>query len=114
MSSSDKDAGTAGLVSCQPTCALEAAGYTRLGRLTRSSENELPALHGFGPKGFRLLTAALAPRSQAVGSAGRRQRHVVPGYLGQPVDFGSDRSTTVRAAPTCSPATRNSAEGSTT
>ena len=52
--------------------ALEAAGYSRLEELTHVSENDLLALHGFGPKGIRLLNSELAKRGQSVGSALRR------------------------------------------
>ena len=42
--------------------ALAAAGYSRLDQLTRVRERDLLALHGFGPKGVRILRAALAER----------------------------------------------------
>ncbi|HEY0738632.1 MAG TPA: DNA-binding protein [Herpetosiphonaceae bacterium] len=40
--------------------ALEAAGYTHLEQLAGVSEAELLRLHGMGPKGIRILRAALA------------------------------------------------------
>lgn len=39
--------------------ALAAAGYRRLGELEGANAKELLALHGFGPKGIRVLQAAL-------------------------------------------------------
>lgn len=45
--------------------ALEAAGYTRLKQLIRVTEAELLKLHGMGPKGTRILGAALAERGLA-------------------------------------------------
>ena len=39
--------------------ALAAAGYTRLQQLTGVKEADLLKLHGMGPKGIRLLRAAL-------------------------------------------------------
>ena len=59
----------AGRVSRPAQRALEAAGYTRLEELTRITARELLALHGIGPKGIRMLNAALAERGQAIGSA---------------------------------------------
>jgi hypothetical protein len=42
--------------------ALLGAGYTQLVQLTKVSEPEIAALHGMGPKGIRILNAALAER----------------------------------------------------
>jgi hypothetical protein len=42
--------------------ALAEAGITRLGQLTKVSEEELLKLHGVGPKAIRLLREALAIR----------------------------------------------------
>ncbi|HEY0604796.1 MAG TPA: DNA-binding protein [Herpetosiphonaceae bacterium] len=42
--------------------ALEAAGYTHLEQLAEVGEAELLRLHGMGPKGTRILRAALAER----------------------------------------------------
>lgn len=58
----------AGIVSRPAQRALEAAGYSRLEELTHVSEKDLLALHGFGPKGIRMLNAELAKRNQAIGS----------------------------------------------
>ena len=58
-----------GIVSGPARRALEAAGYSKLEELTHVSERDLLALHGFGPKGIRMLNAELAKRGQAVGSA---------------------------------------------
>lgn len=59
----------AGKVSCPAQSALEAAGYSRLEELTHVTAKDLLALHGMGPKGIRMLNAALAERGQAIGSA---------------------------------------------
>lgn len=59
----------AGIVSRPAQRALEAAGYSRLEELTHVSQKDLLALHGFGPKGIRMLNAELAKRNQAIGSA---------------------------------------------
>jgi len=42
------------------TRALSQIGVTRLSQLAHHSEAELLALHGFGPKALRILSAALA------------------------------------------------------
>lgn len=63
-----------GLTSRPAVSALEAAGYSRLEELTRVSEKELLALHGFGPKGIRMLNAELAKQGKAIGSALQDQR----------------------------------------
>jgi DNA-directed RNA polymerase alpha subunit len=59
----------AGIVSRPAQRALEAAGYARLEELAHVSEKDLLALHGFGPKGIRMLNAELARRGLAIGSA---------------------------------------------
>lgn len=63
----------AGIVSRPAQHALEAAGYSRLEELTHVSEKDLRALHGFGPKGIRMLNTELSKRNQAIGSALPRQ-----------------------------------------
>ena len=45
--------------------ALAHAGYTRLEQLREASAAELLRLHGFGPKGIRVLRAALAAQGWA-------------------------------------------------
>lgn len=42
--------------------ALEAAGYRRVEDLAGASARALLALHGFGPKGLRMLREALAAK----------------------------------------------------
>jgi hypothetical protein len=42
--------------------ALTGAGYTRLEQLAGVSEAQLKQLHGMGPKGIKLLRAALEER----------------------------------------------------
>ncbi|MDQ2652459.1 MAG: DNA-binding protein [Chloroflexota bacterium] len=69
MTNDRGDSEFAGIVSRPAQRALEAAGYSRLEELPHVSEKELLALHGFGPKGIRMLNAELAKRNQAVGSA---------------------------------------------
>jgi len=44
--------------------ALVAAGYSTLDELDGVSSRELLALHGFGPRGIRLLNEALAPQGR--------------------------------------------------
>lgn len=39
--------------------ALEAAGLTTLGDVARAGRSDVAALHGMGPKGFRILTEAI-------------------------------------------------------
>jgi hypothetical protein len=56
-----------GIVSRPAQRALEAAGYSRLEELTHVTEKDLLALHGFGPKGIRMLNAELAKHGQTVG-----------------------------------------------
>jgi hypothetical protein len=63
------DSEFAGILSRPAQRALDAAGYSRLEELTHVSEKDLLALHGFGPKGIRMLNAELAKRHQAIGSA---------------------------------------------
>jgi hypothetical protein len=45
--------------------ALHAAGYTRLDQLAAVTETDLHNLHGMGPKGIRLLRAALQSRGKS-------------------------------------------------
>jgi len=42
--------------------ALAAAGYTTLAKIARVPDAELLKLHGFGPKGIKILRAALAEK----------------------------------------------------
>jgi hypothetical protein len=42
--------------------ALTGAGYTRLEQLANVNEKELSDLHGMGPKGIRILRAALTEK----------------------------------------------------
>lgn len=44
---------------------LEAAGVTRLDRLTDKTEREIAALHGMGPKALGILRDALATHGQS-------------------------------------------------
>jgi predicted flap endonuclease-1-like 5' DNA nuclease len=46
--------------------ALNGAGYTRLEQLVKASEKELLKLHGFGPKGIRILREALAEQGKSM------------------------------------------------
>jgi len=59
----------AGIVSRPAESALEAAGYSRLEDLTHVSEKGLLTLHGFGPKGIRMVNAELEKRGLAIGCA---------------------------------------------
>jgi hypothetical protein len=45
--------------------ALFGAGYTRLRQLTQATEKEIAGLHGMGPKGIRLLKAALEAQGKS-------------------------------------------------
>jgi hypothetical protein len=45
--------------------ALAAAGYARLAELETVADAELLALHGFGPKGLRIVRRALAEQKAA-------------------------------------------------
>ncbi|MBA3947957.1 MAG: DNA-binding protein [Herpetosiphonaceae bacterium] len=49
--------------------ALTAAGYTRLGQLTRVKEGELRKLHGMGPKAIALLRSELNAKGLAFADA---------------------------------------------
>lgn len=42
--------------------ALTAAGFTSLEQLTAVTERDLLGLHGFGPKGIRILREAMAAK----------------------------------------------------
>ena len=72
MSNDRDESEFAGVVSRPAQRALEAAGFTRLEELTHVSEKDLLALHGFGPKGIRMLNVVLAREGQAIGSALRQ------------------------------------------
>jgi hypothetical protein len=48
------------------TRALHGAGFTQLAQLTKATEVELMALHGFGPKALRILQAALDEQGLAL------------------------------------------------
>jgi len=52
------------------TRALHGAGFTRLEQLTKASEAELIALHGFGPKALGILQAALKEQGLALANPG--------------------------------------------
>ncbi|MBX3084894.1 MAG: DNA-binding protein [Anaerolineae bacterium] len=52
-------------VSQPATRALNGAGYYKLEELTKATESELMALHGFGPKALTILRAALAEKGLA-------------------------------------------------
>jgi predicted flap endonuclease-1-like 5' DNA nuclease len=47
------------------TRALQGAGFTQLSELTKVTEAQLMALHGFGPKALRILKAALEEQGLA-------------------------------------------------
>ncbi|MFN8419973.1 MAG: DNA-directed RNA polymerase subunit alpha C-terminal domain-containing protein [Anaerolineae bacterium] len=49
--------------------ALETAGYSTLNQLTSTTEKDLLALHGMGPKGVRLLREALAEKGLSFAQA---------------------------------------------
>lgn len=44
--------------------ALHNAGYEHLSQLTAATTKELLALHGFGPRGLRILRETLATRGE--------------------------------------------------
>ena len=46
--------------------ALAGAGYTRLDQLAKASQAELLKLHGFGPKGIRIIREALEERGKSM------------------------------------------------
>jgi hypothetical protein len=69
MSEASSDSEFGGIVSRPAQRALEAAGYSKLEELTYVREEDLLALHGFGPKGIRMLNAELCKGGKAVGSA---------------------------------------------
>ncbi len=54
--------------------ALTVAGYTRLEQLTKVTEAELLALHGFGQKGLTLLRSAMASRGLSFAPPKKKQR----------------------------------------
>ncbi len=74
MANDSGDSEFGGIVGRPAQRALEAAGYSKLEELTHVSEKDLLALHGFGPKGIRMLNAELGKRGRAVGSALQRER----------------------------------------
>lgn len=49
--------------------ALAGAGYTRLDQLAGTSEAEILALHGMGPKGVEMLRRALAEKGLSFAAA---------------------------------------------
>lgn len=69
MTTTSGDSEFAGIVSRPAQRALEGAGFSRLVELTRVSEQQLLALHGFGPNSIRTLNGALASRGLAIGCA---------------------------------------------
>lgn len=56
------------------TRALNNAGFTKLKQLTRATEAELMALHGFGPKALKILNAALKERGLALAKPDVRKK----------------------------------------
>ena len=67
MSIEGKDSEFAGVVSRPAQRALEAAGFSTMEELTQVSDKQLLGLHGFGPKGIRMLNAELSKRGLAIG-----------------------------------------------
>ena len=49
-------------ISGPANAALSVAGITRLEQLTEKTEAEVAQLHGMGPKGIKILRAALAEK----------------------------------------------------
>jgi hypothetical protein len=47
------------------TRALQNIGITRLSQLTTMRENDIAALHGMGPKGVKVLNAALQAQGKS-------------------------------------------------
>ena len=56
------------------TNALNQAGFIELKQLTKATEAELLALHGFGPKALEILQAALKERGWTFAKSDGRQR----------------------------------------
>jgi len=56
------------------TNALNHAGFTDLKQLTKVTEADLLALHGFGPKALRILQAALKERGWAFAKSDLKQQ----------------------------------------
>jgi hypothetical protein len=54
--------------------ALEAAGIRSLEDAARHSRRDIAALHGMGPKGLRMLEAALEAAGLAFAPAAERRR----------------------------------------
>jgi len=52
------------------TRALHGAGFTKLKQLTKATEAELMALHGFGSKALGILQAALKEQGLALAKPG--------------------------------------------
>ena len=69
MSIEGKDSEFAGVVSRPAQRALEAAGFSTMEELTQVSDKQLLGLHGFGPKGIRMLNTELSKRGLAIGCA---------------------------------------------
>lgn len=46
--------------------ALQHAGYRTLGQLSKATEKQLLALHGFGPKGLRVIKAELKAQGKSL------------------------------------------------
>lgn len=51
--------------------ALEAAGYTQLKQLTKTTEADLMKLHGMGPKAMGMLKEAMQAKGLAFKEAGK-------------------------------------------
>jgi hypothetical protein len=62
----DTDSGFPRAIGAPATRALNSAGFTELKQLTKATEAELMALHGFGPKALRILQAALKEQGLAL------------------------------------------------
>ena len=59
MSAKEQETSTFPKTGAPATRALEAAGYSRLEQLAKTTEAELSQLHGMGPKALGILRAAL-------------------------------------------------------
>ncbi len=67
-------------VSGPANAALEVAGIRSLSELATHSEREIANLHGMGPKGIRILKAALAEHDLGFAPAiSRSRRTTAPG-----------------------------------
>jgi hypothetical protein len=58
--------------------ALAGAGYTRLDQLSKVAEADLLKLHGMGPKGMRILRAALKARGLSFARPGKTEKSSQP------------------------------------